>query len=66
MSNLNKILLIVGLIVLTGLIGSLPVWLLWNACLVPAVDGVHEIGWFQAWGLSIMTQCLINLKVDKK
>lgn len=34
-----------------------PVMELWNQCLVPAVDGVKEIGWVQAWGL----QCLVNM-----
>ena len=28
--------------------------LLWNGCLVDAVDGVHQIGWLQAWGISIL------------
>ena len=30
---------------------SWPVMVLWNECLMPAVDGVHEVTWLQAWGL---------------
>ena len=37
-----------------GLLLSLPVMLLWNLCLVPAIPGVLEIGWLQAWGLMIL------------
>ena len=54
MQLLNKIIFAVTLIVFLGLLLSLPIWLLWNSCLVPAVDGVHEITWMQAWGLNIL------------
>ena len=39
---------------------SFPVMLLWNGCLVPAVAGVSEIGWLQAWGLSILLGMLFK------
>jgi hypothetical protein len=42
------------LIVIFGLLLSLPVMLLWNLCLVPAIPGVLEIGWLQAWGIMIL------------
>ena len=47
---------IIGFILVTvlGLLFSLPVMLLWNGCLVPAVAGIKEIGWLQAWGISIL------------
>jgi hypothetical protein len=41
-------------IVIFGLLLSLPVMLLWNLCLVPAIPGVLEIGWLQAWGIMIL------------
>ena len=44
----------VAAIVFFGMLFSVPVWLLWNGCLVPAVAGVHEIGLLQAWGLLIL------------
>ena len=54
---------VVGLlvfIVLFGLLMSLPVMWLWNGCLVPAVSGVHEIGWLQAWGISLLCSLLFK------
>jgi hypothetical protein len=47
---LGGILLLVGL----SLLMSLPVYWLWNGCLVGAVDGVHEVTWLQAWGISFL------------
>jgi hypothetical protein len=43
-----------ALIVILGLLLSLPVMLLWNAALVPAIPGLLEIGWLQAWGILIL------------
>lgn len=54
-------------IVLFGLLVSLPVMLLWNYCLVGAVAGVSQIGWFQAWGIMILSAFLFRFtfKVNK-
>ena len=49
-----------ALILLVALILGLPVMWLWNSCLVPAVDGVHEIGFWQAIGLTILTSVLFK------
>jgi len=43
-----------------------PVMMLWNGCLVPAVEGVKEIGWLQAWGLQFLVNMLFKLSVTKK
>lgn len=43
-----------------GLLFSLPVWLLWNYCLVGAVAGVSEITWLQAWGITILCALLFK------
>lgn len=61
-----KIVGIIGAIILFGLILSLPIYLLWNSCLVPAVDGVHEIGWMQAWGLNILCTGLFKSSIETK
>lgn len=45
---------LVGVVVALGLVMALPTWLLWNACLVPAIEGVKEIGFIQAWGLNVL------------
>jgi len=64
MTKFSEVLIAIGgllvFIVLCGLLMSLPVMWLWNGCLVPAVSGVHEIGWLQAWGLSLLCSLLFK------
>lgn len=48
------------LIALAACILALPVQLLWNNCLVPAVDGTHQIGFLQALGLNILFSILFK------
>lgn len=43
-----------------------PVMELWNQCLVPAVDGTHEIGWLQAWGLQFLINMLFKVSIVNK
>ena len=50
---------VVGFVVLSFLF-SWPVMALWNGCLVGAIDGVHQITWLQAWGLSILCSFLFK------
>ena len=57
--------MIVGVIVVFGLLFSYPVMLLWNGCLVPAMDGVKEIGLLQAWGLMILFGILFKSTIRK-
>jgi hypothetical protein len=59
----------IGLLVVLVLVSFLlawPVMELWNQCLVPAVDGVKEIGWLQAWGLQFLFGILFKTTVTKK
>lgn len=49
----------VSLIVFATL-ASLPVMLLWNWALVPAVTGLHEIGWLQAFGILVLSTLLFK------
>lgn len=51
--------------ILVGLIISFPVMLLWNGCLVPAITGVNEIGWMQAWGLTVLSTVFFKTTVTK-
>jgi len=39
---------------------SWPVMVLWNECLVPAVQGINQVTWLQAWGLSALFGFLFN------
>jgi hypothetical protein len=66
---MDKVLVMIGLtigvVVVFGLLFSLPVMWLWNICLVPAASGLHEIGWLQAWGIMALCSLLfksVNLK----
>lgn len=55
-----------GLIVFFGLLFSLPVMLLWNIALVPAIPGLAEIGWLQAWGILILCGFLFKPTITTK
>jgi hypothetical protein len=57
--------LIAGLLFLSFLL-SWPVMMLWNGCLVGAVDGVREVTWLQAWGLQFLFGLLFKAKVTTK
>jgi hypothetical protein len=54
------------LIVLISFLMSWPVMFLWNNCLIDAVDGLHEIGWFQAWGISALFGFLFKSNFKSK
>jgi sterol desaturase/sphingolipid hydroxylase (fatty acid hydroxylase superfamily) len=45
---------------------SWPVYMLWNVCLVGAVDGVHEVSWLQAWGISVLCGFLFRTTASTK
>jgi hypothetical protein len=53
-------------LVLISLLLAWPVMMLWNGCLVGAIDGVQEIGWLQAWGLQFLFGILFKTTVTKK
>jgi len=52
--------------VLLGLIVSYPIMILWNNCLVGAITGANEIGWLQAWGLSLLSGFLFKSRLSTK
>jgi len=39
---------------------AFPTMWLWNGCLIPAVDGFHEIGFWQALGLNVLFSILFK------
>lgn len=57
---------LIGLMIFISFLLSLPVMLLWNGCLVGAIDGVREIGWLQAWGLTILCSFLFKTSASTK
>jgi hypothetical protein len=56
----------IGFILFLGFLLAWPVMMLWNGCLVDAVTGVKEIGWLQAWGISILCGFLFNSSTTAK
>jgi hypothetical protein len=70
---MDKVFLIIGTVV-TALAGLLllsfllswPVYMLWNGCLVGAIDGVKEVTWLQAWGLNVLTGMMFKTTVHKQ
>jgi len=62
-NTLNPIVLFFAaflVVVLLAIILAWPTQLLWNGCLVPAVDGVHEISLIQALGINILFSILFK------
>ncbi len=45
---------------------AFPVQWLWNNCLVPAVNGINVIGFWQALGLMILANVLVKTTVETK
>ena len=69
---MEKLIVVVGAIVV-GLLGlvflsfllSWPVYMLWNGCLVDAVQGVKEVTWLQAWGINFLFGILFRSTITK-
>jgi Sec-independent protein secretion pathway component TatC len=66
MEVLTVLVAVVALIIAVGLLFSLPVMLLWNGCLVGAINGVNEITWLQAWGILVLCGLLFKTTLSKK
>jgi hypothetical protein len=60
LTDIGAIAVFVAIVVVFGLLMSLPVMWLWNGCLVPAVSGVKELGWLQSWGMLILCGLLFK------
>jgi hypothetical protein len=55
-----------GLAVLVSALVSIPVYFLWNGCLVGAINGVNEITWLQGWGITLLANVLFKTTVETK
>jgi hypothetical protein len=54
------------MLLLFGVLLAWPTQLLWNGCLVQAVDGINPIGFWQALGINVLCQILFkNSKFSK-
>ncbi len=69
MNALEGIITVIGglvfLIFLSFLLSWPAMWL-WNNALVGAVNGVNEVSWLQAWGISILCNFLFKNSVSAK
>jgi hypothetical protein len=54
----------IGLMLFLSFLMSWPVYMLWNACLVGAVQGVAEVTWLQAWGIAALCGMLFKSHVS--
>ena len=60
MEKLIVVLMALATAVLISFVLSWPVMMLWNGCLVDAVQGLKDITWLQGWGISILTNILFK------
>lgn len=61
--NVTAFFTVLGIFFFLAFITALPVMLLWNYFLVGAIDGVHEIGFLQAWGISVLSNLMFKNSV---
>jgi hypothetical protein len=66
MEKIGEILGTVAVALVVIFVLAFPVQWLWNNCLVPAVNGINYIGFWQALGLTILSNVLFKSNVNKK
>jgi hypothetical protein len=66
MDKLEVVLAALGVLALTAVVLAWPTQLLWNGCLVGAVDGINPIGFWQALGLNFLFGILIKPNSNSK
>jgi hypothetical protein len=60
MEKLNTVLAAIAVTMLAVIILAWPVQLLWNLSLVPAIDGVNYITFWQALGINVLASILFK------
>ena len=66
MEKLVVVFMGIAVLLFTSFVMSWPVYMLWNGCLVGAVDGVNEVTWLQGWGLSFLFSILFKPNATSK
>jgi|SaaInlStandDraft_1057018.scaffolds.fasta_scaffold03143_15 hypothetical protein len=56
---------LLGLVIVATVL-TIPTQYLWNTCLVPAIDGINTIGFWQALGLNVLSTILFKGLVRTK
>lgn len=54
------------MIIFFGVLMAWPTQLLWNGCLVRAVDGINPVGFWQALGINVLCQILFKNSKSSK
>jgi hypothetical protein len=65
MEKLGVVLSALALIAVGAIVLAWPTQLLWNYCLIGAVDGVHPIGFWQALGINLLFGILFKTSNSK-
>lgn len=60
MEVVEKVLTVLGIVMVVAILLAWPVQVLWNGCLVQAVDGIHPIGFWQALGINVLFSFLFK------
>ena len=66
---MEKLMLLIGtlgILLFISFLLSWPVYMLWNGCLVDAINGVNEVTWLQAWGLTVLCGLMFKTVVNNK
>jgi hypothetical protein len=58
LEKITTIILTTSLLVAISILYAMPIVFLWNSCLVGTIDGVHEINFWKALGLSVLFNLL--------
>jgi hypothetical protein len=69
MDNSEKAQVVVAAILGVAILSILMAWptqLLWNSCLAPAVNGINQIGFWQALGLNVLASILFKSNYSAK
>ena len=66
MEKLGALLTAVALLALGAIVLAWPVQLLWNGCLIQAVDGLSPITFWQALGINILCSILFKNSSSSK
>jgi len=65
MKIIHDVLLVVGLLILACLLFGAPLMILWNI-LMPEIFGLPEIGFWQAFGLNLLSAILFKPVIKNK
>lgn len=66
MEKVGLVLAALGMLSVTAIVLAWPTQLLWNGCLVGAVDGINPIGFWQALGLNFLFGILVKNSSNSK